>query len=67
MKHIICYSGGHSSAQIYLEEMEGKFEQMKQAGIPATEHIPHQKFWGAANKFIKIAAQQAQLPCECIF
>lgn len=51
---------------VYLEDMEPKFEVMRLAGIPATEHIPHQRFWAKVNKIIKISASQALLPCECV-
>lgn len=51
---------------VYLEEMEPKFEAMKSQGVPATEHITHQRFWAQANKIVKIkASAQMQLPCEC--
>jgi hypothetical protein len=39
---------------------------MRANGIPATEHIPHQRFWAKANKIIRINAVQEALPCECI-
>lgn len=53
---------------LYLEDLEQKFEVMRLAGIPATERISHQKFWGGANKIVKIAVQQGSLmPCECIY
>lgn len=63
---------GHSihhddTGPVYLEDMEEKFEAMRQAGIPATEHIPHQRFWAQATKIVEIAAQYTnQLPCECV-
>jgi len=50
---------------VYLEEMEGRFELMKANGIPATEHIPQQRFWAQAKKIIGIIAIQPQLPCDC--
>lgn len=50
---------------VYLEDMEQKFSIMKCAGLPATEHIPHQRFWSDARKFIKIASEPSLLPCEC--
>ena len=51
---------------VYLEDMEPKFETMRRAGIPATEHISHQRFWAQATKIVKISAvQQTLLPCEC--
>lgn len=54
------------SGPVYLEDMEPKFAIMKAAGIPATEHIPHQRFWASANKVVKIhQSAQMSLPCEC--
>lgn len=50
---------------VYLEDMEAKFAIMKCAGVPQTEHIPHQKFWAMARKHIKIAVAPSLLPCEC--
>lgn len=50
---------------VYLEEWEAEFEAMKQAGIPATEHIPHQRFWAGVRKAIPIKQIPAQMPCEC--
>ncbi|QVQ29323.1 hypothetical protein [Achromobacter deleyi] len=69
-KHIVCYSGGHAihsdnGVPVYLEEMEPTFEAMRAAGIPATEHIPHQRFWVGAKKIIEIRSVQPELPCEC--
>lgn len=55
------------SGPVYLEDMEEKFKAMLNASIPATEHIPSQKFWSQAKKVIQIN-QQMQLdvlPCEC--
>ena len=54
------------SGPVYLEDMEGRFAVMKAAGIVATEHIPQQRFWAQANKFVAIAAVQPSMPCECI-
>lgn len=54
------------SGPVFLEDMEPKFAAMKVAGIPATEHIPHQRFWAGVNKVIPIApSAQIELPCEC--
>lgn len=53
------------SGPVYLEDMEAKFAIMKCAGVPATEHIPHQRFWAQARKYIKIASTPDLLPCEC--
>lgn len=50
---------------VYLEDMEPRFEAMRAAGIPATEHIPHQRFWASAKKIIAIKSVQPELPCEC--
>lgn len=50
----------------YLEDMEPKFAAMQAAGIPATEHITHQKFWASANKIVRINSVQQSLPCECV-
>lgn len=51
---------------VYLEDMEEKFAAMRCAGVPQTEHIPHQLFWAKANKIVKISTQQQSLlPCEC--
>jgi len=51
---------------VYLEDMEPKFEAMRLAGIPATEHIEHQRFWAQATKIVAINAYQSSIPCECI-
>lgn len=53
------------SGPVYLEDMEAKFAIMKCAGVPQTEHIPHQRFWSQARKHIKIASTPDLLPCEC--
>ena len=50
---------------VYLEDMEPKFAAMQAAGIPATEHIPQQRFWAQANKIIKVHPITESLPCEC--
>ena len=50
---------------IYLEDMEPKFEAMRQAGIPATEHIPQQRFWRQANRIVDIKQLDISTPCEC--
>lgn len=50
---------------VYLEDMEERFEKMKAAGIPATEHIPHQRFWSQTAKIIQIKQMPMALPCEC--
>lgn len=53
------------SGPVYLEDMEERFSAMRCAGVPATEHIPHQRFWASAAKIIKISVQPSLLPCEC--
>ena len=52
---------------VFLDEMAHRFESMKAAGIPATEHIPQQKFWAHAKKVIAITPQMSlsEIPCEC--
>lgn len=52
---------------VYLEDMEPKFEAMRAAGIPATEHIDQQRFWAQANRIVAINQVQSSIPCECIF
>jgi hypothetical protein len=62
--YAIHYDNG---APVYLEEMEPRFEAMRASGIPATEHIPQQRFWAQVGKIIPIATlwQQDDLPCDC--
>lgn len=51
---------------VYLEDMEEKFAAMRCAGVPQTEHIPHQRFWAQASKIVQFSErQQSLLPCEC--
>ncbi len=54
-----------STGPVYLEDMEERFAIMKCAGVQATEHIPQQRFWADARKFVKIASEPSLLPCEC--
>lgn len=54
-----------ASGPVYLDDMEQIFSEMKQLGIPATEHIPFQEFWAKSKKIIKISIDQMSLPCEC--
>jgi hypothetical protein len=64
----IGYAIHHDDAgDIYLEDMEGRFERMKRAGIPATEHIPQQRFWAQAKKIIEVQQIIDTKPCECVF
>lgn len=60
--HAIHWDG---DKPVYLEEMEPRFAVMKAQGIPATEHIPYQRFWAKANKIVQINLVQESLPCEC--
>lgn len=65
-EEIIGYAIHHDdSGPAYLEDMEPKFAAMRCAGVPATEHIPHQRFWNKAAKVIDITVQLKLLPCEC--
>lgn len=54
------------SGPVYLEDMELHFEAMKREGVPATEHIPQQRFWAQANRIVRIAQLQSSIPCECV-
>ena len=61
---------GHSihhdeTGPVYLEEMEGRFDAMRKAGIPATEHIQQQRFWAQTNKIVDIRQMDISIPCEC--
>jgi len=48
----------------YLKDLEPYFEKMRLAGIPATEHIPHQTFWAMVRKSIgKILLEDGK---ECV-
>ena len=60
--HSIHHDGDES---IYLEDMEPKFEAMRKAGIPATEHIPQQRFWAQSNRIVAIKQIDIFTPCEC--
>lgn len=62
--HAIHYD---NSAPVYLEDMEETFAIMKCQGVPQTEHIPQQRFWADAKKWIKIASEPSLFPCECSF
>lgn len=62
--HAIHWDG---DKPVYLEDMEPRFAAMKAAGIPATERIPHQRFWAQARRIIPISDMQIRisLPCDC--
>lgn len=55
----------------YLEELEPKFEEMKKAGIKATEHVSGQTFWSQVKKSnlggFDFSEEQSAKPCECVF
>jgi hypothetical protein len=48
----------------YLKDVEHKFKKMKDIGISADEHTPHQTFWKDAKKFLK-EIEQDEIACEC--
>lgn len=53
---------------VYLEELEIVFEEMKCKGIPRTEHIKHQTFWAEVRKAgIDTVTNEDRKPCECTF
>lgn len=63
---------GHSIIKdVYLEDIEGKFEQMRQSGIKGSEHISGQSFWAKVRKTkidgFNFEDEIDQKPCECVF
>lgn len=63
----------HSILDVYLEELEPMFKQMKDAGVTPTEHIHSNRFWPDAKKKISncnlnldFSSKEAK-PCECVF
>lgn len=50
---------------IFLKDLEEQFSKMKCVGIEPSEHIPHQKFWRDAKKYIQ-QIEEDQKPCECV-
>jgi len=50
---------------IYLKDLECKFEKMKLKGIIPTEKIGFQKFWADVKK--ELNDDNNILPCDCIF
>ena len=51
-----------------LADLEPMFKKMKEAGVPATEHIQPAKFWASAKKSIMelpVIQNEAEMPCEC--
>lgn len=55
---------GYSFGKEFLKNLEPKFKRMKDAGIPASEHIPSSIFWKSAKKYLN-PQQQDLFPCEC--
>lgn len=60
---------------VYLDELEPLFIEMKNAGIPATEHIQGATFWAMVRKVINKnqdvlavfeLAKDNEKPCECM-
>ena len=37
----------------FLDDKRELFDKMIAAGVPATEHIPHQSFWPMAKRLVK--------------
>lgn len=60
-----------AGAPVFLQDVAGRFEKMRAAGIPATEKIPAATFWASAKKAIDgellFDLSQELLPCECVF
>lgn len=53
---------------VSLAALAPMFERMKQAGVPATEHISQQRFWADVKKLGIQLEQDVELkPCECVF
>lgn len=51
-----------------LAEMAPIFEQMRLAGVPTTEHIPHQRFWADVRRLgIDTSQDKDAKPCACVF
>lgn len=56
---------------VYLEDLEGLYEKMKNAGVPATERVNPNMFWGAAKRLMSqyeesISKEEGgDKPCEC--
>jgi hypothetical protein len=52
---------------VYLSELEPMFASMKAAGVVASEHIAHQRFWVDAKRLVRsvVADTEDSKPCEC--
>lgn len=55
---------------IYLDELEGKYKLMRDAGVVPTEHIHANTFWKEVGDLLKqnqdLEARQDEKPCECV-
>jgi len=52
---------------MYLEELEDKFKQMKCRGIVPSEKMQSAKFWSEVRKALPEEGQISFLPCECSY
>jgi hypothetical protein len=55
---------------IYLDELEPKFELMKKVGVVPTEHLHHKTFWKQVADQLKQSMseeEKSEKPCECVF
>lgn len=52
---------------MYLEELEPKFGQMKCRGIIPSEKMNSGKFWSEVNKALPMEGQISFIPCECSY
>jgi len=59
---------GHSIIKdIFLYELEPKFEEMKKRDIEATEKVDQYTFWKTARRVLKEDPNQIRMPCDCGF
>lgn len=56
---------------VYLDELQEKFEEMRQAGIKPSEHINPNTFWAQVRKTnlggFDFSEEVNSKPCECVF
>ena len=56
---------------VYLEELEPRFEDMRKAGIKASEHVAGQTFWAQVKNTnlggFDFSEESNKKPCECVF
>jgi len=56
---------------IYLDELEPAFEKMKKAGVPASDNVNGNTFWGATSRLLTqyekrlVEDGKDEKPCEC--